>query len=82
MDINLQQKFNIQHVGIYFLKEPKSYLNLTVSFSWGSSGLFSRRIPRPVGILFQSTEENSIIDLFIALTKTASSGFSNGTLQK
>lgn len=32
--------------------------------------------------LFQSTEENSIRDLVIARSKTASSGFSNGTLQK
>lgn len=58
------------------------HLNWTVSFSRGSSALFSSRLSWLVATLFQSTEENSIRDLVIARTKTASSGSSNGTLQK
>lgn len=58
------------------------YLNWTVSFSRGSSALFSSRLSWQVATLFQSTEENSIRDLVIARTKTASSGSSNGNLQK
>lgn len=56
------------------------YLNLIVSLPGILSGLLPRRFSSQVGTLAQSTVENSITERFIALTKTASSGFSNGIL--
>lgn len=83
-DINLCKKFisALDQRSDFFLKQESSHLNWIVSFSGESSALFSRRLSRQVDTLFQSREENTITDLVIARSKTASSGFSNGTLQK
>lgn len=61
--------------------ETCSYLNFIVSFSASFSGLVPIRFSSGVSTLSQLTVENSAIERFIALTKTASSGFSNGILK-